>query len=303
MDYVTRIPHRLVAGAIKPKIIPVASSGVNSMNHFDRELDIAHENKVSTLPTGIRPLIEAKNVWKTYGKNVVLERLSVKVNAGEFITMVGTSGCGKSTFLKMLLGMENPTSGSLLLDGKPIPDEPDQSRGIVFQQYSVFPHLTALENVMLAKEFEQSLLFGKLFGSAKRKVTDESKMLLNAVGLETATNRYPHELSGGMKQRLAIAQALIRKPRILLLDEPFGALDPGIRADMHQLILSLWREYKLTIFMVTHDLSEGFYLGTRLWVFDKLRRDPHSPEAYGASITYDLPVTRAAAEIPKELTL
>ena len=99
-----------------------------------------------------------------------------------------------------------------------------------------------------------------------------------------------------MKQRLAIAQALIRQPRILLLDEPFGALDPGIRADMHQLILKLWREHKLTVFMVTHDLSEGFYLGTRLWVFDKLRRDPHSPEAFGASITYDLPVIRKTTE-------
>jgi len=93
-----------------------------------------------------------------------------------------------------------------------------------------------------------------------------------------------------MKQRLAIAQALLAKPRILLLDEPFGALDPGIRADMHQLVLDLWREHKLTIFMVTHDLKEAFYLGTRLWVFDKLRNDPQAPNRYGATITYDLPV-------------
>ena len=246
-------------------------------------------------------MIEAKNLWKKYGSNVVLERLNIKVNAGEFITMVGTSGCGKSTFLKMLLGMESPTSGDLLLDGKPIPNEPDQSRGIVFQQYSVFPHLTVLENVILAREFEHSPLLGKLFGNAKRKVIDEAKALLESVGLTPALKRYPHELSGGMKQRLAIAQALIRQPRILLLDEPFGALDPGIRADMHQLILKLWREHNLTVFMVTHDLSEGFYLGTRLWVFDKLRRDPHSPEAYGASITYDLPVTRNKTEIPQAI--
>ncbi len=237
-------------------------------------------------------MLQAKNLWKKYDDNVVLERLNISVNTGEFITMVGTSGCGKSTFLKMLLGMEEPTSGKLLLDNKPIPNEPDQSRGIVFQQYSVFSHLTVLENVILAREFEGSALFGKLFGNAKRKVVDEATLLLESVGLATAINRYPHELSGGMKQRLAITQALIRKPRILLLDEPFGALDPGIRADMHQLILKLWREHNLTVFMVTHDLSEGFYLGTRLWVFDKLRRDPHSPDAYGASITYDLPITR-----------
>lgn len=246
-------------------------------------------------------MIQAKNLWKKYGNNVVLERMNVSVEAGEFITMVGTSGCGKSTFLKMLLGMEGASSGELLLDGKPIPQEPDQSRGIVFQQYSVFPHLTVLHNVVLAKEFEHSPLLAKLFGSKKKAVIEEATALLDSVGLKPAINKYPHELSGGMKQRLAIAQALIRKPRILLLDEPFGALDPGIRADMHQLILKLWREHQLTIFMVTHDLSEGFYLGTRLWVFDKLRRDPHAPEAYGASITYDLPVTRKTQEMPAEL--
>ena len=247
------------------------------------------------------PMIQAKNLWKTYGDNIVLERMNVSVNAGEFITMVGTSGCGKSTFLKMLLGMESPSSGELLLDGKPIPDEPDQSRGIVFQQYSVFPHLTVLENVIIAREFEYSPLLGKLFGSKKKAVVEEAKALLESVGLTQATHRYPHELSGGMKQRLAIAQALIRQPRILLLDEPFGALDPGIRADMHQLILELWRKHNLTIFMVTHDLSEGFYLGTRLWVFDKLRRDNQAPTAYGASITYDFPVTRNNTQVPPEL--
>ena len=247
------------------------------------------------------PMIEAKNLWKQYGDNVVLERMNVSVNAGEFITMVGTSGCGKSTFLKMLLGMESPSSGELLLDEQPIPSEPDQSRGIVFQQYSVFPHLTVLQNVILAREFERAPLLGKLFGGAKRRVEDEAKALIDTVGLTPALQRYPHELSGGMKQRLAIAQALIRRPRILLLDEPFGALDPGIRADMHQLVLKLWQEHQLTVFMVTHDLSEGFYLGTRLWVFDKLRRDNQAPTAYGANITYDLPITRQKVVVPKDL--
>ena len=106
------------------------------------------------------PMIEAKNLWKQYGDNVVLERMNVSVNAGEFITMVGTSGCGKSTFLKMLLGMESPSSGELLLDGQPIPSEPDQSRGIVFQQYSVFPHLTVLQNVILARNLSVHRYWG-----------------------------------------------------------------------------------------------------------------------------------------------
>ena len=242
------------------------------------------------------PMIEARNVWKNYGDNVVLESMNIKVNAGEFVTMVGTSGCGKSTFLKMLLGMETVSRGELLLDGKAIPQEPDQSRGIVFQQYSVFSHLTVLQNVIIAREFEKSPLLGKLWGGARRRVEDEAKALIDNVGLSHALHRYPHQLSGGMKQRLAIAQALIRQPRILLLDEPFGALDPGIRADMHQLVLSLWREHKLTVFMVTHDLKEGFYLGTRLWVFDKTRHDPQAPQAYGAHITYDLPIDKRNRE-------
>jgi NitT/TauT family transport system ATP-binding protein len=112
--------------------------------------------------------------------------------------------------------------------------------------------------------------------------------MIEAVGLERVRDASPASLSGGMQQRLAIAQALILKPKILLLDEPFGALDPGIRDDMHALISELWRETGMTVFMVTHDLREAFKLGTRVLTFDKVRNDPHAPEAYGATITYDL---------------
>lgn len=236
------------------------------------------------------PMIQAIQLGKAYGDTQVLEGINQTVTEGEFITMVGTSGCGKSTFLKMLLGTEKGTSGTLLLDGKPIPDEPGSERGIVFQQYSVFSHMTVLDNVIAARAFEKKGFTGRLFGAVKEKAKRSSIELLERVGLKHALNKYPHELSGGMKQRLAIAQALINKPRILLLDEPFGALDPGIRADMHKLVLELWRETGLTVFMVTHDLSEGFYLGTRLWVFDKVRHDPQAPTAYGATITYELPI-------------
>lgn len=245
--------------------------------------------------------IEIDNVWKLYGNAVVLERVNTQVSEGEFITIVGTSGCGKTTFLNMLLGTESPSRGAILMNGTPIPDEPGADRGIVFQKYSVFPHLTALQNVILAREFEGSRLLGKLFGKARQAATQQAKEMLALVGLEHAFSKYPHELSGGMQQRLAIAQALMKQPKILLLDEPFGALDPGIRADMHQLILDIWQKTGVTIFMITHDLKEGFYLGTRLWVFDKVRHDPQAPNAYGATITYDIPVGHTDRATFKEI--
>lgn len=235
-------------------------------------------------------IIEMKNLWKEYGDQVVLERLNATVNEGEFVTIVGASGCGKTTFLKLLLGTEQATRGELLLDGQPLPAEPDDNRGIVFQRYSVLSHLTALENVMLGGELHGNRWLGITFGKQRKQLRKAALKMLDSVGLGQAADKYPHELSGGMQQRLALAQALIKRPRILLLDEPFGALDPGIRADMHKLVLSLWKEQKLTVFMITHDITEGFYLGTRLWVFDKPRLDAQAPGAYGAKVTYDLPV-------------
>ena len=245
------------------------------------------------------PIIEIHHLWKEYGTNVVLEQLNLTVQAGEFVSIVGASGCGKTTFLNLLLGTEQASRGQLLLDSQPLNPEPGVERGIVFQKYSVFPHLTALENVMLGEEFSAgswlSKLLGRLSGQRKAKAKANALELLDKVGLSHAAHRYPSELSGGMQQRLAIAQALIKKPRILLLDEPFGALDPGIRKDMHQLIQQLWLEQKLTVFMITHDLSEGFQLGSRLWVFDKYRHDPQAPERFGAQVTFDIPLNHEQA--------
>jgi NitT/TauT family transport system ATP-binding protein len=234
--------------------------------------------------------VQLRNVWKEYGEHVVLERLNLRVEAGEFCTIVGASGCGKTAFLRMLLGEDGPTRGAILLDGEPLPAEPGPDRGIVFQRYSVFPHLTVLGNVLLGLELRGAPLTGHLFGAARRRALEQAREMLAAVGLEQALDKYPAQLSGGMQQRLALAQSLVMQPRILLLDEPFGALDPGIRSDMHRLVLDLWARHGLTVFMITHDLKEGFYLGTRLLVFDKVRHDPQAPNAYGATITYDLPV-------------
>ncbi|MDO6765354.1 ABC transporter ATP-binding protein [Agarivorans sp. 1_MG-2023] len=238
------------------------------------------------------PIIQAKDVWKEYGDNVVLERINLSVMEGEFVSIVGASGCGKSTFLNLLLGNESVSRGQLLLNGDILPNEPGPERGIVFQKYSVFPHLSAVQNVMLSDVFAQSPFVSRLFGKAKQQAYTQAMAMLDKVGLSHAAHKYPAELSGGMQQRLAIAQALMKKPKILLLDEPFGALDPGIRKDMHKLVHQLWQEHKLTIFMITHDLSEGFSLGNRLWVFDKPRHDAQQPERFGAQVTYDIPIAK-----------
>ncbi|WP_415397628.1 ABC transporter ATP-binding protein [Sulfurimonas sp. CS5] len=246
-------------------------------------------------------LVTIKKLWKEYGDNVVLENINIEIKEGEFCTLVGPSGCGKTTFLKMLLGQETHTRGTFLLEGKPFPSEPGVERGIVFQRYSVFPHLSVLENVMLGIELGGSKFFGKLFGKQRAKAKERAMEMLESVGIADSADKYPSELSGGMQQRLSIAQSLVKKPKILLLDEPFGALDPGIRADMHELILDLWRKNNLTIVMVTHDLHESFYLGTRLLVFDKVHSDPRFPNAYGAQITYDIPVGDTRETVLQEI--
>jgi NitT/TauT family transport system ATP-binding protein len=236
--------------------------------------------------------VSVQDVWKEYGNQTVLERISLEIPAHSFCAIVGASGCGKTTFLRMLLSEERPSRGKILIDGKPLAGEPGPDRGVVFQRYSVFPHLTCVENVMMGLELARSKFLGRLFGAARRKAREEADDYLRCVGLEHARDKYPAALSGGMQQRLAIAQALIMKPRVLLLDEPFGALDMGTKAQMHELIIRLWKESDMSVFMVTHDLKEGFALGTRVLVFDKVRYDLQAPEAYGATVTYDVPLSR-----------
>jgi len=234
--------------------------------------------------------VTVKHLWKEFGGQVVLENVNLHVDDHEFVTIVGASGCGKTTFLKMLLGIESPSRGTFQIDGRPLPDEPGADRGIVFQRYSLFPHLTVLENLLLGLELQTAPLLCRLYGARRRAAGDKARELLEAVGLQASAAKYPAQLSGGMQQRLSIAQSVICEPKILLLDEPFGALDPGITSDMHALILKLWNMHKMTIFMVTHDLQESFALGTRVLVFDKIRVDPQSPEAFGATITFNIPL-------------
>jgi NitT/TauT family transport system ATP-binding protein len=236
-----------------------------------------------------------RDVWVEYGDQIVLERINLDIVSGSFISVVGPSGAGKSTFLRLILGQEQPTRGKILLDGAPLPTEPGPDRGVVFQRYSVFPHLTVLGNVLIAFELEKSKFVARLTGAKRRAAVEASMQLLEGVGLAGHRDKFPSALSGGMQQRLAIAQALARRPKVLLLDEPFGALDPGTRAEMHALILPLWRERGMTVIMVTHDLKEAFGLGTRVITLDRPRRDTQAPGRYGATVTYDLRLRRDSA--------
>lgn len=245
------------------------------------------------------PILSLQNVWVEYGEKIVLEKVDLDIEAGSFVSIIGPSGAGKSSLLRIILGQECPTRGSIMLDGVPLAPECGPDRGVVFQRYSVFPHLSALDNTVFGLECQQAPLTARLFGSARRAATEEATQMLKAVGLGDSLHQYPTQLSGGMQQRLAIAQALIKRPRILLLDEPFGALDPGIRADMHLLIKQLWRDYALTIIMVTHDIREAFSLGTRVLALDKRRHDPHAPHRFGATAVYDLTLRKDAEPEPE----
>ncbi len=247
--------------------------------------------------------VSVENLSMEYDRSPVLERVNIDVASGTFCAIVGASGCGKSTFLRLLLSQEQATGGSIKIDGDAVAPEPTPDRGIVFQRYSVFPHLTVTDNLVIAREFSGSKALGRFFGPSRRRAREEVTDTLQSIGLWQARDRYPAQLSGGMQQRLAIAQALLMKPKVLLLDEPFGALDPGIRADMHEILLKLWQETKMTVFMVTHDIREAFKLATRVLVFDKVRHDPDHPEAYGATITYDLALDRNRPDEPKVIPL
>ncbi|MEM9139907.1 MAG: ATP-binding cassette domain-containing protein [Pseudomonadota bacterium] len=228
----------------------------------------------------------AEDIHQSYGPRPILERVNVTAEEGEFVSIVGASGCGKSTFLRLLLAQEVPTRGQISVAGAPPATEPGQARGVVFQRYSVFPHMTVRENIVAAESFAASRT-GWIFGAALKAARARADAVLDRIGLAHVAAQYPAALSGGMQQRLAIAQALVAKPRVLLLDEPFGALDPGTRLSMHDFLQDMRAETGMTVFMVTHDLEEGFKLGDRVLVFDKPRWDPQEPEAYGATITYD----------------
>ena len=230
--------------------------------------------------------VEVNRISQSYDGRPILDRVSTSAEEGEFVSIVGASGCGKSPFLRLLLAQERPTRGSITVAGAPPAREPGPDRGVVFQRYSVFPHMSVRQNLVAASAFGANF-FGCLFGAKRKAAQKQADEALERIGLAHVAHAYPSALSGGMQQRLAIAQSLMARPKILLLDEPFGALDPGTRITMHDFLMELRAETGMTVFMVTHDLGEGFKLGDRVLVFDKPRWDPADPNAIGATITYD----------------
>ncbi len=241
-----------------------------------------------------RPVaLHLEDVYKRYGKKTVLENIDLSVKDGELCTLVGPSGSGKSTLLRLILGQEFPSAGTVTIDGETA-GFPDTLRGIVYQRYSLFPHLSVLDNITAGRRLRQGF-FGQYWHRKQNR--EEAMHYLRRMRLETHADKYPHELSGGMRQRVAIAQALIMKPKILLMDEPYGALDPDTREEMQVFLLELWDEKPMTIFFVTHDLEEAVYLGTRIFVLSQYYTDDrgnHPEVNRGARIVADYQLPRVA---------
>jgi NitT/TauT family transport system ATP-binding protein len=213
------------------------------------------------------PVVEFKSVTKRFRRGrtwtTAIEDVSFAVedlpSIGEFVVVLGPSGCGKSTVLRLISGLEPhhpPTSGEVLLQGKPVAG-PGPDRGMVFQDYSSYPHRTVLGNVEFGLELQ---------GMPRRERRPIAREWIEKVGLGGHEDKYPHELSGGMRQRVAIARSLALRPRIILMDEPFGALDPETRYSMQELLIKLWTELQSTVFFVTHSIPEAAYLGDRVYL-------------------------------------
>jgi NitT/TauT family transport system ATP-binding protein len=250
--------------------------------------DRAHLKVVQPPP----PVLSFEDVWVEYGETVVLERLSLQVAPESFVSIVGPSGVGKSTLLRLVTGMEAPTRGRVLMDGGPVNAEPGPARGAIFHKGSVFPHMTALDNVAFGLDCAGAPLLGRLFGARRKAAVEQAELMLARAGLKDARGLYPAQMTPGMRQQLALAQALIRRPRVLVLDDPLGGLDPEVRQDLHELIADLWPGRELTVLMVTRDIKEAFRLGTRVLALDKRRRDPQAPGRFGATAVYDFVLDR-----------
>ena len=226
-----------------PDLDAATAARLQRMHERDAVLSVRHLGKV--YPSAQGP-VEA------------LRDVTFDVRRREFLCVVGASGCGKSTLVRLLAGLEDSTSGQILVDGKPVAG-PGPDRGMVFQGYTLFPWLTVVRNVAFGLE---------MLGTGSMQADSEAREWIDLVGLKGFEDKYPHQLSGGMKQRVAIARSLAARPRVLLMDEPFGALDAQTRAQMQAHLLQIWKNVDITIVFITHDLDEAVFLSDRILVLD-----------------------------------
>jgi nitrate ABC transporter ATP-binding subunit len=212
----------------------------------------------ATLPTAVTSQkgVSIAHVSKAYGSTVVLEDVNLEVKEGEFVCVIGHSGCGKTTLLNMVSGFNEPTSGEVLVHGKPV-EGPGPERMVVFQNYCLLPWKTVYENVYLA--------VNAVYPDKSKAEKDEIvKSNLHLVGLDEAMGKKPGQISGGMKQRVSIARALSIRPEVLILDEPFGALDAITKEELQEELLQIWEEHRITVMMITHDIDEALFLADRI---------------------------------------
>lgn len=226
---------------------------------LEHVLNANHSSELSQQPVA---KLQVHNLYKTYPlrgqqKLTVLQDINVQIFPREFVCLVGSSGCGKSTLLNIIAGLVSPSAGDVLVDGKPVTGRPGSDRGMVFQGYTLYPWLTVAQNVAFGLQFQKM---------PRAEQGDRVRYFLDVVGLSKFAKSYPKQLSGGMKQRVAIARALANEPAVLLMDEPFGALDAQTKEQMQQFLLELWEKTHVTVLMITHDIEEAIYLSQRVYV-------------------------------------
>ncbi len=209
--------------------------------------------------------IEVKNINKSFeskktDKLSVLEDINLTINDGELVCLLGPSGCGKTTLLRLIAGLDQPTSGEIVANGEVV-KKPSGDRAVIFQQYSLFPWLTVLQNVTFGLEMTKK--------GSKEENVHAAERYLKSVGLIDFKDSYPHELSGGMKQRVAIIRSLLNHSPILLMDEPFSALDMQNRHKLQEQLIGVWKRFENTIVFVTHDVDEAVYLADKIVILDK----------------------------------
>ena len=241
---------------------------------------------LSTVQSNRQAFVQIKDVCKVYptknGPFTVLDGVNLSVYEGEFICVIGHSGCGKSTLLNMVSGFAHPTSGDVLVDGSPV-TKPGPDRMVVFQNYALLPWRTAFENVYLAV----NAVHPNKPEAEKRAIVREH---LAMVGLAEAADKKPPQLSGGMKQRVSIARALAIRPKVMILDEPFGALDAITKEELQEELLKIWNDHKCTVLMITHDIDEALFLADRLVM---MTNGPHAKIGEVLDIPFARPRDRA----------